>query len=91
VPHWSLDGQHIAFYSRVKGKAQIYVIDAEGGSPHRFTNDPFDNMFSNWSREALDLWRLESQWRRPSLEDARAWWRGRAGDKEWRVGHDRVP
>lgn len=36
-PVWSPDGKRIAFSSNRKGSLDIYVVNAEGGSPHRIT------------------------------------------------------
>ena len=51
TPRWSPDGQQIAFDSRQEGHSDIYAINAEGGSPHRLTTEPFENNVPSWSRD----------------------------------------
>jgi serine/threonine protein kinase/Tol biopolymer transport system component len=51
VPHWSPDGQLIAFYSRPEGKAQIFIVNPQAGAPQRLTNDSWENFFPTWSRD----------------------------------------
>ena len=69
-PHWSHDGQRIAFFSRKEGHADVYVIGAYGGAPRRLTTETSDESFPSWSRDdkwmyfssnrggAWDLWRM---------------------------------
>jgi eukaryotic-like serine/threonine-protein kinase len=51
TPRWSPDDQNIAFDSRLEGHGDIFVISAEGGSPRRLTNEPFENNVPSWSRD----------------------------------------
>ena len=55
TPAWSPDGKQIVFDSRLEGHSDIFVINAvinaEGGSPHRLTTEPYDNELPNWSRD----------------------------------------
>jgi len=50
-PSWSPDGQWLALDSYVDGKPQIYVIAADGGAPHRITNDPASDIVPTWSSD----------------------------------------
>ena len=52
TPAWSPDGKQIAFDSRLEGHSDIFVINAEGGSPHRLTTEPYDNELPSWSRDS---------------------------------------
>jgi Domain of unknown function (DUF5050) len=49
VPAWSPDGAKIAFSSFRDGNWEIYVMNADGTSPTRLTNDPADDFVPNWS------------------------------------------
>jgi Tol biopolymer transport system component len=52
VPRWSPDGQQIAFDSRGESPdANIYVINAEGGSPRRLTTESSNDVVPTWSRD----------------------------------------
>ncbi len=42
---WSPDGSQIVFSSRCDGNGEIYVMDADGSSPIRLTNDPADDEY----------------------------------------------
>jgi Tol biopolymer transport system component len=38
-PNWSPDSRHIAFDTRVRGNADIFVISAEGSQPRALTTE----------------------------------------------------
>ena len=40
LPHFSPDGQHIAFSAQYGGNTDVYVLSANGGSPQRLTWHP---------------------------------------------------
>ncbi len=49
-PSWSPDGQYIAFSStRAGGKAEIWVMRADGSNPRRVTYVPGQNLSPAWS------------------------------------------
>jgi Tol biopolymer transport system component/tRNA A-37 threonylcarbamoyl transferase component Bud32 len=51
-PHWSPDGKKVVFSSRAeKNRAEIYLINAQGGPPRRLTHSPADCIAPNWSRD----------------------------------------
>src|SRR5207248_9673997 len=50
-PRWSPDGQQIAFDSRARGNADIFVMDPRGGPPHQLTNETSADVIPSWSRD----------------------------------------
>jgi Tol biopolymer transport system component len=50
-PHWSPDGQLIAFGSLLEGHYQIYVISAAGGKPRRLTFHSANSYVPSFSRD----------------------------------------
>jgi Tol biopolymer transport system component len=50
-PRWSPEGRRIVFDSNVEGQFELYMIDADGGSPKRMTNHPADDAVASWSRD----------------------------------------
>jgi serine/threonine protein kinase/sugar lactone lactonase YvrE len=49
-PHWSPDGERIAF-GILEEQWDIYIISANGGKPTRLTSDPASHIWSSWSRD----------------------------------------
>ena len=72
TPRWSPDGQSIAFEASGKagGGWDIWVVEANGGSPRQVTHSPGDNILPSWSRDGnaiyftskrsgrFEIWRL---------------------------------
>src|SRR5438445_7257776 len=50
-PRWSPDGQRIVFDSNIEGQFELYVIDANGGTPQRLTNHPAFDAIASYSRD----------------------------------------
>ena len=50
-PHFSPDGDWIAFTGEYAGDTDVYVISAEGGSPRRLTWHPADDQVRGWSAD----------------------------------------
>ena len=50
-PHFSPDGEWIAFTGEYAGDADVYVIPAEGGSPRRLTWHPSDDQVRGWNAD----------------------------------------
>jgi len=77
APRWSPDAEQIVFQARPETVANLYVIDAEGGSPRPITTDDADDVAPRWSRDGRWIyfgsnrdgsWQL---WKRP-VEDGEA-------------------
>lgn len=54
-PHWSADGEHIAFVSARDGQPDIYVMKADGSQIWRLTNSPDNDMILSWSADGQEL------------------------------------
>jgi len=50
-PRWSPDGQTVVFDRYENGHSMIYAVSAEGGKPHRLTNDPTSEIRPSFSRD----------------------------------------
>lgn len=50
-PKWAPDGQALLFEVRQPGNADVYWIDARGGSPQAVTTDAHLNILPSWSAE----------------------------------------
>ena len=48
-PHFSSDGQWIAFSAEYEGNTDVYMIPAEGGSPKRLTYHPGSDVVQGWT------------------------------------------
>jgi Tol biopolymer transport system component len=48
-PHWSPDGRRIAFDARPGARAQVFVIDADGGPPQALTSGTENAVTPQWS------------------------------------------
>ena len=54
-PSWSPDGQHIVFDSNRRGKADIYVMGADGSNPRRLTDHPDWAAYPSWSPDGQHI------------------------------------
>lgn len=59
MPHFSPDGQRIAFTWRKGGACDVYVMPAEGGVPVRLTHGPsygaYDNLVTGWTPDGASV------------------------------------
>ena len=73
TPRWSPNGQQSAFDSGVGGNADIFVVDAQGGSPHRLTSEPSIDVVPSWSRDGHSIYFASNRsgsgqvWKMPSV------------------------
>ncbi|MEO7310565.1 MAG: PDZ domain-containing protein [Chitinophagaceae bacterium] len=54
-PHFSPDGQWIAFSSNRAGIAQVYVVAATGGDPKRLTWYPSGSLPRGWTKDGKEI------------------------------------
>ena len=53
APHFSPDGQWIAFSAAFDGNTDVYVIPAAGGQPRRLTWHPGADLVNGWSADGM--------------------------------------
>ncbi len=56
-PHFSPDGQWIAFTGEYGGNADVYVVPATGGQPERLTWHPGEDAVQGWTPDGRVLFR----------------------------------
>jgi serine/threonine protein kinase len=74
-PRWSPDGHRIAFDSQGEdGHWDIWIINADGASLRRFTNDPGDEILPSWSQDGRWIYFVSDRggtdrdiWRAPAM------------------------
>lgn len=95
-PRWSPDDTEIVFDARAyDGQSDLFVINAQGGSPRRLTTHPADDFPRIWSRDgnwiffisrrsgAFEVWKLS-----PKGEETEAAQVTRGGAIDVEVSHD---
>lgn len=65
-PHFSADGQWVAFTAEYDGNSDVYIIPASGGSPKRLTYHPVDDVVQGWTPEGEILFR-SSRMSKPTM------------------------
>jgi Tol biopolymer transport system component len=48
-PAWSPDGSQIAYFGRMDGNPEIYVVNADGTNQRRMTDNQIDDWEPSWS------------------------------------------
>lgn len=61
VPHWSPDGQWLAFSSNRGGTTAVYIVSKEGGDPKRLTWHPAAAQVRGWTPDGKSV--LYASWR----------------------------
>ena len=56
-PHFSADGGKIAFSGQYGGNTDVYIIDADGGSPQRLTWHPGQDVVQGWTSDGAVMFR----------------------------------
>lgn len=55
-PHWSPDGQRIAYVSDIDGSVAVWVMQADGSRNHQLLSDPgYDHFSPSWSPDGRRL------------------------------------
>ena len=66
TPRWSPDGQSIAFEFHPGERAEVYVVDVNGGLPRQIRTIPgADNLVPSWSRDGRWLYFSSKHGREP--------------------------
>lgn len=58
-PVWSPNGQHIAFASNREGSMDVWVMDADGGVPHRITTNSGNELPLKWLNDNTVLFKTD--------------------------------
>lgn len=61
VPHFSPDGQNIAFTGEYDGNIDVFVIPAAGGTPQRLTYHPGGDFVTGWTPDNKVLFRSDRE------------------------------
>jgi tricorn protease len=69
-PFFSPDGDGIAFTGREDGPPEVYIMDAEGGTPRRLTWLGVNSLVIGWSPSGKEIL-FATDWRRPFRNDHR--------------------
>ena len=48
-PAWSPNGNQIAYFGRIDGNSEIFVVNTDGTNPHRLTDNHKDDWEPSWS------------------------------------------
>ncbi len=90
VPHWSPEGERIAFECILEGQGQweIFVTSTHGGKPKRLTNNAANDDAPTWSRDGRwiyfvsdrsgewQVWKMPAGERRSAAGDPERWLHG---------------
>ncbi|PRP67175.1 S41 family peptidase [Nonlabens agnitus] len=61
VPHFSPDGNHIAFTAEYDGNIDVFVIPSMGGTPQRLTYHPGGDFVTGWTPDGKVLFRSDRE------------------------------
>lgn len=77
-PHFSPDGQWIAFSGEYAGNVDVYLVAADGGEPKRLTWHPGGDLVQGWTPDGKSI----------MFSSARATWSPSGAPKFWTVPAD---
>jgi Tol biopolymer transport system component len=70
TPRWAPDGKLIAFDSPVGGEYNVYVVDLNGGIPHKLSIDRREPDMASWSKDGAWIYFIDARhstlWKVPS-------------------------
>jgi Tol biopolymer transport system component/DNA-binding winged helix-turn-helix (wHTH) protein len=70
TPRWASDAKRLVFSARLRGRADLYMVDGAGGAAQKLTNESTDAVLPSWAADgrsilfssrrsgAWDIWRL---------------------------------
>ena len=72
-PHFSPDGNYIAFTAQYDGNTDVYVVSSNGGEPKRLTWHPAWDMVRCWSPNGKEIYFASGRVRVPYADPDQLW------------------